>query len=184
MKRTPLIPAIVLIFSVAIIEFTPRLEAFGLVPVTVLHVSTNLQNEVQRIVDNVSMAHIFTITQVSLPDFNSGIPSNLYQYDVIVFGTNDGGESRGPYSGVYGRTSELKNFVESGGGIVWTHDTLEYIGDYGTDIEGPAGVDNRGGTPHPTPYADIEHIRIVCDHPLLQRARALSMYLVTSYSIH
>lgn len=120
-------------------SFDPDAEENGVSEV--LHVSIFMQDEVQKIVDSVDPGDLFDITQVSLHEFNTGTPADLSDYDAIVFGINDCYEQ--PDEGVE-RIAELKNFVESGGGVVWTHDALEYKFDYGPLAEIPAGVDDVG----------------------------------------
>jgi parallel beta-helix repeat protein len=134
-------------------------------PIKVLHVSTNLNNEIQRMIADTSVSDMFEVTQVSLTTFNLDTPASLSDYDVIVFGVNDCGEFYGSYSGIYGRLSELYDYVNEGGGIVWTHDTLEYFNEYGSNVEDPAGVDNT----HTVSWIGqfIPYIRIKQDHPVL-----------------
>jgi hypothetical protein len=120
-------------------SFDPDAEDDGVSEV--LHVSIFMQDEVQAIVDSVDPGDLFDITQVSLTDFNLGTPPSLNAFDAIVFGINDCYEQ--PYEGVQ-RIAELRAYVESGGGVVWTHDALEFKFDYGPDAEIPAGVDDVG----------------------------------------
>ncbi len=81
------------------------------------------------------------VTQVSLASFNAGSPTRLNDYDVIVFGVNDCYE---PAEYGVERTEQLKKYVKNGGGIVWTHDSMELKFDLGPDVEIPAGVDDVG----------------------------------------
>jgi len=133
----------------------------------VLHVSVFKQNELQKIIDSVGASELFTITQVSVEEFNRGNPSDLSAYDAIVFGINDWGEVAGNRSRKYGRLAELQNYVSNGGGIVWTHDTLEQWWDYGSQIEEPAGVDNYDISDKNRERVWYSSIKIVEDHPIL-----------------
>lgn len=114
-------------------------------PIKVLNVSTFCYNEVREIINIVGASSLFEVTQVGILDFNNGNPSDLSTYDVIVFGISNRFEGPdayyAPYAGVIGRISELKDYVNNGGGIVWTHDSLETGNDYGANAEEPAGVD-------------------------------------------
>jgi hypothetical protein len=122
----------------------------------VLHVSSCEQNEVQEILHQAGSAELFTNTQVGLSAFNAGSPDDLSAFDAIVFGVND----------CYGdpsRASELREFVEQGGGIVWTHDSLDYGSPLGADVEVPAGV------AFITPWTDVygSQVEVVRDHAML-----------------
>ncbi|MFQ6128284.1 MAG: PKD domain-containing protein [Thermoplasmata archaeon] len=136
-------------------SFDPDLEE-GL---EVLHVSVFLQDEVQKIADNAGSDDLFDISQVSMGTFNSGYPSDLSSYDVIVFGINDCYE---PANLSLQRISELRLYVEKGGGILWTHDALELKFDYGPDAETPAGVDDVGAG-----WTSGSNILLYEDHPIL-----------------
>ena len=127
--------------------------------ISVLHVSVYEKNEVQDMLDTAGATSFFNVTQIGLKDFNDGNPSDLSAFDVIVFGVNDCYED--PCEPI-SRTAELKTYVENGGGIVWTHDSLEATGDYGADIEEPAGVDYCGAS-----YIDCDVAEIEKDHEIL-----------------
>jgi hypothetical protein len=138
-------------------------------PIKVLHVSTFCYNEVQEIINIAGASSLFEVTQVGLLSFNNGNPSDLSAYDVIVFGLSNRFEEGEytPYAGVIGRISELKNYVNQGGGVVWTHDTLSHgIHDYGVDAEEPAGVDyTLPGTAVGSAVAKIVNEHYVLHHP-------------------
>ncbi|MFQ6106061.1 MAG: PKD domain-containing protein [Thermoplasmata archaeon] len=125
----------------------------------VLHVSIFSQNEVQKTVDNAGAGELFDIKQVSIHDFNSGIPVDLSAYDAIVFGISDCYE---PIDTPLQRISELRTYVEQGGGILWTHDALEFKFDYGSDAETPAGVDDVGAG-----WINGNTILFTTDHPVM-----------------
>ncbi len=133
----------------------------------VLHISVFKQNELQKIIDSVGASGLFSITQVSVEDFNKGNPSDLSVYDALVFGINDWGEVAGNRSRKYERLAELQNYVSNGGGIVWTHDTLEQWWDYGSQIEEPAGVDNYDISDKNRERVWYSSIKIVEDHAIL-----------------
>ena len=124
-----------------------------------LHVSVVEQNEVKAFINSVGAKDLFEVTQVSLVSFNAGVPARLGDYDVIVFGVNDAYEP-----GEYGveRTEELKKYVKKGGGIVWTHDSMELKFDLGPDVEIPAGVDDVG-----TDWVSGAQVQVVKDHEML-----------------
>ncbi|MEM2442207.1 MAG: hypothetical protein QXX99_07615 [Candidatus Bathyarchaeia archaeon] len=67
----------------------------------------------------------------------------------------------------YDRLAELQNYVSNGGGIVWTHDTLEQWWDYGPQIEEPAGVDNYDTSDKNRERVWYSQIKIVEDHTIL-----------------
>jgi len=104
-------------------------------PLKVLHVSAFGYDELYRVLETVQATRLFEIDMVTLDE---GLPAGWMDYDVIVFGLSDTYETR---VGA-GRPSlpELRWYVERGGGVVWTHDTLEYGGTWGPDVEEPAGV--------------------------------------------
>jgi hypothetical protein len=132
-----------------------------------LHVSAFKQNELQKIIESVKASVFFTITQVSVEEFNQGNPSDLSVYDAIVFGINDWGEVAGNRSRKYNRLNELEAYVNNGGGIVWTHDTLEQWWDYGTQIEDPAGVDNYDISDKNKERVWYSSVKIANDHEIL-----------------
>lgn len=135
--------------------------------ISVLHVSVFQQNEVERIVENVGASNLFQIEQVGLEEFNNGYPSQLSGYDVIIFGINDWGEVAGDRERRIQRLDELEIYVQNGGGIVWTHDTLELWWDYGDAIEIPAGINNtdiHNTNQKRVWYSSVEIIR---DHEIL-----------------
>ncbi|MEM3382806.1 MAG: hypothetical protein QW698_02005 [Nitrososphaerales archaeon] len=133
----------------------------------VLHVSVFKQNEVQKIINNVGASSLFTITQVGLDEFNNGNPSELSVYDVIIFGINDWGEVAQNRGRQIGRLSELEAYVKNGGGIVWTHDTLELWWDYGDLIEEPAGVNSVDISNTNQERVWYNSVEIVADHEIL-----------------
>jgi len=139
--------------------------------IKVLHVSAFYYNEAQEVVNIAGASQLFEVSQVRLWDFNQGNPNDLSAYDVIVFGISDQYESSPYYSpntGIIERISELRTYVQQGGGIVWTHDSLEYVNDYGVDAEEPAGVDNSGDTLWgPIHGFRPEQIRIASEHIIL-----------------
>ena len=90
-------------------------------PIKVLHVSEWMQNEAQQIIDSVGAGGLFDVTQISYWDeFHNSPPDNLDDYDVIVFGLSDCYDLHRP---LY----ELMDFIENGGGIVFTHDTMDHV---------------------------------------------------------
>jgi len=127
--------------------------------IKVLHVSVAMQNEVQQTIDAAGATDDFTVTQVSLGDFTAGAPANLAEYDVVVFGISDSYEEGASY-GPISRTSELKEYVKNGGGIVFTHDSLE--GNGYPDLEEIAGVDNVGAA-----WSQGSEVKIVQEHEIL-----------------
>jgi hypothetical protein len=131
--------------------------------ITVLHVSAFSLNEVQQVIDIAGASGLFEITQVALSEFNAGAPANLSKYDVIVFGISNRYESGTGRPGTIERISELKTYVEEGGGLVWTHDSLEHGNDYGPDAEDPAGVDYG----LPGTAVDIPLVKICAEHEVL-----------------
>jgi len=134
-------------------------------PIKVLHVSQWTLNEVQEIVDSVGATSWFDISQVSLASFNNDdIPSNLNEYDVIVFGLNDCYEPDESYC--VARTDELESFVQYGGGIAWTHDAIELKCALGSDVEIPAGVEDVGD-PEQTLWVWGASVEIIEDHEVL-----------------
>lgn len=132
----------------------------GSAVVEVLHVSTCTEDEVQEVLNRAGATALFDVTQVSIFDFNAGQPSDLSQYDVVAFGLNDCYECH--YT-ITQRTSDLRQYVEQGGGIVWTHDSLEHAKDLGPEAEEPAGVNY-------TPPGGAEfmyEIEVVADHQMV-----------------
>ncbi|UCF07643.1 MAG: hypothetical protein JSW28_08355, partial [Thermoplasmata archaeon] len=129
----------------------------------VLHVSVWQHDEVQMIIDYTGADDTFEVTQVGLSDFNAGTPSDLSSFDAILFGLSNGFEGN---SVPIGRTSELKDYVYNGGGIIWTHDSLELTWDYGSDLEEPAGVDFDTNYTHYIGL-NIPDVEIIMDHELL-----------------
>ncbi len=103
--------------------------------ISVLHISAFGSGELQYIIDKAKTKDLFQVDEVLLDD---GLPENWFSYDVLVFGLSD------CYETSVGKEApdipELKLYVQSGGGIVWTHDTLEYGRSWGNDVEIPAGV--------------------------------------------
>jgi hypothetical protein len=129
--------------------------------IKVLHVYVVMQNEVQQTIDAAGATDDFTVTQVSLGDFNAGAPANLAEYDVVVFGISDSYEDAASY-GPISRTSELKEYVKNGGGIVFTHDSLEVTNDY-PELEEIAGV----GVDYAGTWIGYTEVKIVQDHEVL-----------------
>jgi hypothetical protein len=111
--------------------------------ISVLHVSAFSLGEAQQVINIANASSYFDVTQVGLYAFNDGVPNDLSEYDAIVFGISNRYEqgSYNPYQGAIGRISELRSYVENGGGVVWTHDSLELDPDDCPDAEIPAGVD-------------------------------------------
>jgi hypothetical protein len=105
----------------------------------VLHVYTCNEdaNEVRRTLDLTELAHLFSVTRVRQGDFNTGSPADLSAFDAIVLGMSDGWAHG---DRLVERRDELKEYVAGGGGIVWTHDSLETSIPPGPDAEVPAGV--------------------------------------------
>jgi PKD repeat protein len=129
----------------------------------VLHVSVWQHNEIQMIIDYTGSNDKFEVTQVSLSDFNAGTPSDFSSFDAIIFGLSNGFEANDV---PIGRTSELEDYVFDGGGIIWTHDSLELTWDYGSDLEGPAGVDFDLNYTHYIGL-NVPDVEIIVDHEIL-----------------
>lgn len=129
----------------------------------VLHVSVWQHNEVQMILDYTGSNDKLKVTQVGLLEFNTGTPSDLSSFDAIIFGLSNGFEANNV---PIGRTSELKDYVFNGGGILWTHDSLELTWDYGSDLEEPAGVDFDTNYTHYIGLS-IPEVEIIMDHEIL-----------------
>jgi len=134
--------------------------------VSILHVSVYNISEVQDIINRAGATELFNVTQINLKDFNDGNPSDLSAFDVIVFGVSDCYEADGNAPLLIKRTSDLRKYVREGGGIVWTHDSLEHGEDWGPDIEEPAGVDECGAA---WIGNKTQNIKIVRDHPVLHK---------------
>ncbi|UCE38197.1 MAG: PKD domain-containing protein [Thermoplasmata archaeon] len=131
--------------------------------INVLHVSVGQHDELQMMIDYTGSTDNFSVTQVGLFGFNTGTPNDLSSYDAIVFGLNNGFEMN---SVPIARTKELEEYVFNGGGIVWTHDSLEYTWDYGPNIEVPAGVDCDLNSTSVVGL-DIPNAEIIMDHEIL-----------------
>ena len=136
-------------------------------PIKVLHVSVFMKNEVKMIVNKVNCSNLFSITQINIDEFNKGTPSDLSQFDVIVFGLNDFGEVAGDWNRKISRLNELEHFVKNGGGIVWTHDTIEQYWDYGEPIEKPAGINNVDIKNNNNERVWYDSVIIVKEHEIL-----------------
>jgi PKD repeat protein len=129
----------------------------------VLHISVwPYYNEVQDIIDSAGATDYFDITKVTLSQYNNGNPASLDEYDVIIFGISDAYEE-GLYIPIT-RLDELYAYVSGGGGIVWTHDSLDYGTDYGWKIETPAGVDHTSASWF---GQNIPDLKIALDHPVV-----------------
>ena len=134
--------------------------------VSILHVSIHNISEVQDIINRAGATELFDVTQINLKDFNDGNPRDLSAFDAIVFGVSDCYEADGDAPLLIKRTSDLCEYVRKGGGIVWTHDSLEHKKDRGPDIEEPAGVDECGAARIGN---KTQNIKIVRDHPVLHK---------------
>jgi hypothetical protein len=104
----------------------------------VLHIYSCWDNETEGIIKIAGATTLFDVNAVRLPDFKDGTPPNLFEFDVVTFGISD------CYDGTcnIGRLAELRTYVENGGGIVWTHDSLEWKQNYGPDVEDAVHHDN------------------------------------------
>jgi hypothetical protein len=129
----------------------------------ILHVSVWQHDELQKIIDYTDLTDNFSVTQVALSQFNSGLPGDLSSFDAIVFGLNNGYEMN---AAPIERTVDLRNYVSAGGGIVWTHDSLELTWDYGTDLEGPAGLNYDDNLTQLVGLSNRD-IEIVLEHEIL-----------------
>lgn len=113
-------------------------------PIRVLHVSVKMADEVEHVLQIAGASALFTVEQISLADFNAGQPGDLDGFDVVVFGISDGYEGSVdpeiPFEPA--ELPRLEAYVARGGGIVWTHDTLDCGADLGEPVEEPAGVDH------------------------------------------
>ena len=137
-------------------------------PIPVLHVSIIQEGEVERVIDIAGAGNLFDVTEISLGSFNSGVPANLSDYEVVVFGINDGYEADIPWLATpfsLPRLTTLRSYVESGGGVVWTHDSLEWGQDLGADVEVPAGVDYQVDADRSGGVA----IELVEEHPIARQ---------------
>ncbi|UCH97425.1 MAG: DUF5057 domain-containing protein [Candidatus Aminicenantes bacterium] len=89
----------------------------------ILHVSVLEKGEVKSILDDMNERENFYLEEVSFSEFASLFWRSLKDYHVIVFGISDAYEyhisdlSQEAIAGI-------KKFVNDGGGIIWTHDTL------------------------------------------------------------
>ena len=107
--------------------------------VKVLHVyACDGYDEVEEVLEIAGATSLFDVSEVSLEEFKDGTPSDLSGYDVLTFGISDCYDGRCDIS----RLDELRIYIEAGGGIVFTHDSLEWVQKYGPIIEEPAGVEN------------------------------------------
>ena len=139
--------------------------------IRVLHVSFMEQHEVEKIVEIAGAAERFIISQASLEMFSYGVRglygvgSDLQMtrlYDVVVFGINDGGENGIELPDWV--ASQILRFIREGGGVVWTHDYLDWDGDFGSEIEAAAGVSFDGIH---EPQAGGKTLEVRTDHPIL-----------------
>ncbi len=128
-------------------------------PIKVLHISIYAFDELQILVEKVNAQKYFEITQVRI---DQGLPQDWQSFDVLVFGLSDCYESK--YNDLLPDPKSLKEYVENGGAIIWTHDSLEYGKSWGDDIEIPAGVFQVNA---PKIGMNIGKIRIKKDHPIL-----------------
>lgn len=85
-------------------------------PIKVLHVSEVMQSEVQVLIDTMGAGSLFDVTQMDRDNYQEAPPKNLEEYDVIVFGLSDCFD-------LVRDLDELLWFVDSGGGVVFTHDS-------------------------------------------------------------
>lgn len=104
-------------------------------PVKVLHISALGLHELEFLVASVGVEQDLAITMVTLAE---GLPRDWATYDVLVFGLNDCYEDKAKQA--LPSPDALARYVQAGGGIVWTHDTLEYSKSWGDGLEIPAGV--------------------------------------------
>ena len=127
--------------------------------IEILHISPAGDNLVEQALQNAGVPeddYIYQITRVSRSEFDNHNPADLSAFDVIVFGIQDQGLNPA-------RQIEIKTFVENGGGVIWTHDTLEYETDLGPLVEVPAGVDYDCDSPT---FSGTQ-VQIVSDHDIL-----------------
>lgn len=106
-----------IICIVFLVVMTPTVQAS---PVKVLHVSEWMHDEVQRIVSSVGANGLFEVAQTSYWDYPGDAPDSLDEYDVIVFGLSDCYDFHWPLD-------ELLDFLDRGGGVVFTHDTMSRV---------------------------------------------------------
>jgi len=98
-------------------------------PVRVLHISAFGQDELRGVLSAIDADNQFDIDMVTL---EQGLPAGWMEYDVLVFGLSDTYETR--VSKEIEALPDLRAYVEKGGGIVWTHDTLEFGGSWGANF--------------------------------------------------
>ena len=130
--------------------------------IEVLHVSVRLQNELAAVLQEAGAADLFEVVQVGLEDFIGGNPQDLSNFNAIVFGISDAYEIE--FDLQLGRLAELKSYVANGGGIFWTHDSLELGQSYGAEIEDPAGIQSSDIR---LVGIDVSEIEICADHEVL-----------------
>jgi len=111
----------------------------GTASIRILHVTIVSGAEVSRVITIAGAKDLVSVDSVSLHDLCGGAFSSLMDYDVVVFGINDGYEDHDSLGA--GLVAMLDHYVINGGGIVWTHDSLEWGEDHGPEIEAAAGVD-------------------------------------------
>ena len=132
----------------------------------VLHISAINEDELLRVLMIAGIEERINVVPVSLRTFNTGLPKDFGKYDVIVFGINDAYE--GVIGEPIGRPPELHDYVEAGGGIIWTHDTLECGTRYGPLVEEPAGIEIVEDCSDPPRRRSGGFITMIWeDHPLL-----------------
>jgi len=133
-------------------------------PIDVLHVSIIMQDELLSTLEKSRSDSAFRVTQLALADFNRGEPVDLSEYDVVVFGLSDGYESE---AGLWiGRLGTLRSYITAGGGVVWTHDSLE-CGALGADAEETAGILHVSPRMRECDPLGGEELLLAIDHPLL-----------------
>ncbi|MBN2056781.1 Ig-like domain-containing protein [bacterium] len=128
--------------------------------IRVLHVSSMGMDELSYVLDRAGAGNHFKVDMVTLDE---GLPADWRDYDVLVFGLSDCYESK--VKEAIPSVEALNGYVAAGGGIVWTHDSLEYGRSWGEAIEAPAGVVQvkaaQVGMGQP-------ELRIRTDHPILR----------------
>jgi hypothetical protein len=75
---------------------------------------------VRTVVNNDGLG-LFTVTTITVTDFNKGL-YDLNQHDVVILDVVDGG-----YNLDSEEQTAIKNYVSQGGGFIATHDTVTYV---------------------------------------------------------
>jgi len=89
----------------------------------VLHVTVFNKDEVRTILRSLGQEKWFDVRQMSFDEFAAAGFRALSDFDILLFGIGDAFWTEAG-SLAPGAVAEVRRFVEAGGGLVWTHDTL------------------------------------------------------------